>query len=166
MSNLKEWRHIANHSTSGDMVWNILMDWQKSEDALRKQLSELENELNSQVGIAQMYGSELIIQRKNVDALQAKLEEWEEKEAACCPEDFGFDEVIKSLRKQLDESNRKLEQRIALEIDEHLKVVELQAKLDVAVEALKKARAEVVQYYPPHEYTLEIIDEALKRLEA
>jgi hypothetical protein len=38
MSNLKEWRHIANHSTSGDMVWNILMDWQKSEDALRKQL--------------------------------------------------------------------------------------------------------------------------------
>ena len=38
MSDLKEWRHIANHSTSGDMVWNILMDWQKSEDALRKQL--------------------------------------------------------------------------------------------------------------------------------
>jgi transcription initiation factor IIE alpha subunit len=38
MSDLKEWRHIANHSTSGDMVWNILMDWQKSEDALRKKL--------------------------------------------------------------------------------------------------------------------------------
>jgi transcription initiation factor IIE alpha subunit len=38
MSDLKEWRHIANHSTSGDMVWNILMDWQKSEDALRKNL--------------------------------------------------------------------------------------------------------------------------------
>jgi len=73
MSDLKEWRHIANHSTSGDMVWNILMDWQKSEDALRK---------------------------------------------------------------QLDDSNRKLEQRIALEIDEHLKVVELQAKLDVATKGI------------------------------
>ena len=38
MSDLKEWRHIANHSTSGDMVWDILMDWQKSEDALRELL--------------------------------------------------------------------------------------------------------------------------------
>ena len=62
--------------------------------------------------------------------LRKQLDEWEEKEAACCPEDFGFDEVIKSLRKQLDESNRKLEQRIALEIDEHLKVVSLQEKLE------------------------------------
>ena len=35
--------------------------------------------------------------------LRKQLDEWEEKEAACCPEDFGFDEVIKSLRKQLDE---------------------------------------------------------------
>jgi hypothetical protein len=42
----------------------------------------------------------------------------------------------KSLRTQLDDSNRKLEQRIAMEIDEHLKVVELQAMLDVAVAKL------------------------------
>jgi uncharacterized Zn finger protein (UPF0148 family) len=46
-------------------------------------------------------------------------------------------DYARTLRKQLDESNRKLEQRIALEIDEHLKVVELQAKLDEAVDALK-----------------------------
>jgi len=42
-----------------------------------------------------------------------------------------------ALRKQLDESNRKLEQRIASEIDEHLKVVSLQAKLDGAREAIR-----------------------------
>ena len=43
-----------------------------------------------------------------------------------------------TLTEQLDDSNRKLEQRIALEIDEHLKVVELQAKLDMALRVLNK----------------------------
>jgi len=36
------------------------------------------------------------------DALRKQLDEWEEKEAACCPEDFGFEEVIKSLQTKLD----------------------------------------------------------------
>lgn len=43
---------------------------------------------------------------------------------------------------------------------------ELREKLEMAVEALRQARREVVQYYPPHEYTLEIIDNALAKLEA
>jgi hypothetical protein len=76
-----------------------------------------------------------------------------------------------TLRSQLDESNRKLEQRIALEIDEHLKVVELQAKLEVAVEALKKIphkgfpdEREYHPWYPDCPGC--IAQEALKRLEA
>jgi len=62
---------------------------------LRKQLVELQSDK-----------AELISQRDtwigNADALRKQLDEWEEKEAACCPEDFGFEEVIKSLRKQLE----------------------------------------------------------------
>jgi len=45
------------------------------------------------------------------------------------------------------------------------KLVELQSRLDIAVEALKKARLEVIQYYPPHDYTLKIIDDALAAIE-
>jgi regulator of replication initiation timing len=83
-----------------------------------------------------------------------------------CDLTTGHSHFSYDIAEYVDKLQTKLEQRIALEIDEHLKVVELQAKLDVAVEALGHARTEVVQYYPPHEYTLEIIDEALKRLEA
>ena len=62
---------------------------------LRKQLVELQSDK-----------AELISQRDtwigNADALRKQLDEWEEKEAACCPEDFGFEEVIKSLQTKLD----------------------------------------------------------------
>jgi len=34
-------------------------------------------------------------------ALEAKLREWEEREAVCCPEDRGFDEVIAWQRKRI-----------------------------------------------------------------
>ena len=39
---------------------------------------------------------------KQTEILTKQLDEWEEKEAACCPEDFGFEEVIKSLQTKLD----------------------------------------------------------------
>ena len=81
-----------------------------------------------------------------------------------CEIDYPHIHFSYDIAEYVDALQSKLEQRIALEIDDHLKVVELQAKLDVAVEGMKKARAEVVQYYPPHEYTLEIIEEALNRI--
>jgi len=96
------------------------------------------NALRAELELSRKIADEAI---KQTEELTKQLNEWEEKEAACCPEDFGFEEVIESLRTQLDDSNRKLEQRIALEIDEHLKVVELQAKLDVAISTLLYYRA-------------------------
>jgi hypothetical protein len=38
---------------------------------------------------------------KEIHQLYEKLNAWEEKEAACCPEDFGFDEYIRMLEKRL-----------------------------------------------------------------
>lgn len=40
------------------------------------------------------------LERENAE-LRKQITDWEELEASCCPEDFGFDEVIASLRKQL-----------------------------------------------------------------
>jgi chromosome segregation ATPase len=91
------------------------------------------NALRAELELSRKIADEAI---KQTEELTKQLNEWEEKEAACCPEDFGFEEVIESLRTQLDESNRKLEQRIAMEIDEHLKVVELQNQMDMAWEGL------------------------------
>jgi hypothetical protein len=65
----------------------------------------------------------------------------------------------------VDKLQTKLEQRIALEIDEHLKVVELQAKLDVAVEALGKI-PHTCYHHPALACAGCMAQEALKRLEA
>jgi hypothetical protein len=71
-----------------------------------------------------------------------------------------------TLRNELDDSNRKLEQRIALEIDEHLKVVSLQEKLDNSAKDIKT----MIDYVNARDgiYTWDIKDqltEVLKRLE-
>ena len=76
------------------------------------------------------------------DAIHKELDEWEVKEAACCPEDFGFEEVIKSL----------------------------QTKLDVAVEALRKYATagnwNEYTYFDGEYAGGQLAEEALKRLEA
>jgi hypothetical protein len=57
-----------------------------------------------------------------------------------------------------------------MEIDEHLKVVELQAKLDVAVEALRKYATagnwNEYTYFDGEYAGGQLAEEALKRLEA
>lgn len=40
----------------------------------------------------------------------------------------------------------------------------LHKQLDIAVKGLNMARSEVIQYFPPHEYTLAIIDDALAQI--
>lgn len=48
---------------------------------------------------------------ERIAKLERQLRDWEEREAAVCPEDYGFDEVIGSLRAKLaerDEQVRKL----------------------------------------------------------
>jgi hypothetical protein len=40
----------------------------------------------------------------------------------------------------------------------------LHKQLDIAVKGLNMARSEVIQYFPPHEYTLAIIDDALAEI--
>lgn len=37
-------------------------------------------------------------QAREADSLRQRLEDWENREATCCPEDFGFVEYIASLR--------------------------------------------------------------------
>jgi len=51
-------------------------------------------------------------------SLEAELSDWEEREAACCPEDYGFDEVIATQTKHIDA----LEQHIAKK-DEALRLI-------------------------------------------
>ena len=41
-------------------------------------------------------------QIRKVNRLQEELDSWREREAACCPEDVGFDEFIKSLQKTIE----------------------------------------------------------------
>jgi hypothetical protein len=55
MSDLKEWRQIASHGTSGDQVWNVILDWQKSEDALRSQLESTKVQLEIAVEALRWY---------------------------------------------------------------------------------------------------------------
>jgi hypothetical protein len=42
------------------------------------------------------------------DAARAELDEWREREAACCPEDVGFDEYVAALTKQRDAARAQL----------------------------------------------------------
>lgn len=46
---------------------------------------------------------------RQLTSAREQIRAWEEREAACCPEDYGFDEVIKSLRKE----NARLEAQLA-----------------------------------------------------
>lgn len=41
-------------------------------------------------------------QSARIAELEAKIKEYEEREASCCPEDFGFDEVINQLQANQD----------------------------------------------------------------
>ena len=50
--------------------------------------------------------------------LQKEVLNWEDREAACCPEDYGFEEVIKSLR----EENERLRQALGPVTDEENKL--------------------------------------------
>ena len=48
----------------------------------------------------------LIQERKTVD-LESQLHQWQEREAAVCPEDVGFEEYIKALQSQLQQEREK-----------------------------------------------------------
>lgn len=39
---------------------------------------------------------------QRVPELEAELDKWREREASVCPEDFGFEEVIKTLRAEVE----------------------------------------------------------------
>jgi len=56
-----------------------------------------------------------------------------------CEIDYPHSHFSYDIAEYVDALQSKLEQRIAMEIDEHAKVVSLQAKLDVAVEAMMRA---------------------------
>ena len=48
----------------------------------------------------------LIQERKTAD-LESQLHQWQEREAAVCPEDVGFEEYIKALQSQLQQEREK-----------------------------------------------------------
>lgn len=51
----------------------------------------------------------LIQERKTAD-LESQLHQWQELEAAVCPEDVGFEEYIKALQSQLQQEREKRQQ--------------------------------------------------------
>jgi polyhydroxyalkanoate synthesis regulator phasin len=103
-----------------------------------------------------------------IDALRKQLDEWEEKEAACCPEDFGFEEVIKSLRKQLEElqkgnNNLISSTKYLQDLGRRYKSDNdtLQAKLDIAVEGLKHYKSSDMHWNVSPQFA----DDALAEIE-
>jgi hypothetical protein len=107
------------------------IDWNHRpiEDALRAEL-----ELSRKIADEAIKQTEILteqLKEKEKEITDAQLH-WTRADN----EMTRYSSEVYTLRKQLDESNRKLEQRIAMEIDEHLKVVELQNQMDIAWEGL------------------------------
>jgi len=48
------------------------------------------------------------ILKEELEQKDLRLREFEEREAACCPEDFGFDEVISIQQNELDKKDAKI----------------------------------------------------------
>ena len=87
-----------------------------------------------------------------------------------CEIDYPHIHFSYDIAEYVDALQSKLEQRIAMEIDEHLKVVSLQEKLDVAVKALRKYATagnwNEYTYFDGEYAGGQLAEEALKRLEA
>lgn len=97
--------------------------------------------------------AELDATRAALAAAEAKLAQWEEREAACCPEDFGFPEVIESLRAKLAEARAGQAADYAREIDR------LEAKLAQAERERNDARNANLSVRVCRNHTSEVIGE-------
>jgi hypothetical protein len=69
-----------------------------------------------------------------------------------CEIEYSHSHFSYDIAEYVETMQSKLEQRIAMEIDEHLKVVKLQAKLDIAVDKLHEidnwAKAYPLEVFP------------------